>query len=124
MLMSALFLKQLTPATELKTYVEDTKLEKRHAMGHPIVASTGNVTSMLEPAMKIISLDAPNVWMDSRPADSGPSFELPLDLPAEIDQRDIEDLQTLAQWYKASSNEFAATDGILADIDQLKTAAE
>ena len=42
--------------------------------------------------MKIISLDAPNVWMDSRPADSGPSFELPLDLPPEIDQRDIEDL--------------------------------
>ena len=79
---------------------------------------------MLELAMKIISLDAPNVWMDSRPADSGPSFELPLDLPPEIDQRDIEDLQTLAQWYKASSNEFAATDGILADIDQLKTAAE
>ena len=79
---------------------------------------------MLEPAMKIISLDAPNVWMDSRPADSGPSFELPLDIPAEIDQRDIEDLQTLAQWYKASSNEFAAPDGILADIDQLKTAAE
>ena len=47
---------------------------------------------MLELAMKIISLDAPNVWMDSRPADSGPSFELPLDLPPEIDQRDIEDL--------------------------------
>jgi len=52
---------------------------------------------MLELAMKIISLDAPNVWMDSRPADSGPSFELPLALPPEIDQRDIEDLQTLAQ---------------------------
>ena len=40
--------------------------------------------------MKIISLDAPNVRMVSRPSDSGPSFELPLDLPPEIDQRDID----------------------------------
>jgi len=122
--MSAQFSEQLTSATELKTYVESTDRERRHATWLPFAASSGNVTSMLELAMKIISLDAPNVWMDSRPADSGPSFELPLDLPAEIDQRDIEDLQTLAQWYKTSSNEFAETDGIPADFDQLKLAAE
>ena len=122
--MSARFLKQLTPASELKTYVEGIDRERRHATWHPIETSTGNVTSMLELAMKIISLDAPNVWMDSRPADSGPSFELPLDLPPEIDQRDIEDLQTLAQWYKTTSSKFAETDEILADFDQLKSTVE
>ena len=72
--------------------------------------------------MKVISLDAPNVRMVTRPSDSGPSFELPLDLPPEIDQRDIEDLQTLAQWYKSASVELAEIDDIFADFDELKSA--
>ena len=73
--------------------------------------------------MKIISLDAPNVRMVSRPSDSGPSFELPLDLP-EIDQRDIEDLQILAQFYKAASVELAEIDEIFTSFDDLKSAIE
>lgn len=74
--------------------------------------------------MKIISLNAPNVRMVSRPSDSGPSFELPLDLPPEIDQRDIEDLQTLAQWYKSAPIEFAEIDDIFTNFDDLKSAFE
>ena len=74
--------------------------------------------------MKIISLDAPNVRMVSRPSDSGLSFELPLDLPPEIDQRDIEDLQILAQFYKAASVELAEIDEIFTSFDDLKSAIE
>ena len=74
--------------------------------------------------MKIISLDAPNVRMVSRPSDSGPSFELPLDLPPEIDQRDIEDLQILVQFYKAASVELAEIDDIFTNFDDLKSAIE
>lgn len=74
--------------------------------------------------MKIISLNAPNVRMATRPSDSGPSFELPLDLPPEIDQRDIEDLQTLANWYKETSVEFAEIDEIFKNFDNLKSELE
>ena len=72
--------------------------------------------------MKVISLDASNVRMVTRPSDSGPSFELPIDLPPEIDQRDIEDLQTLAQWYKSASVEFAEIDDVFCDFENLKSA--
>lgn len=70
--------------------------------------------------MKVISLDSPNTKMVSRPSDSGPSFDLPLDLPPEIDQRDIEDLQILAQFYKSASIEFAEIDDIFTDFDDLQ----
>lgn len=74
--------------------------------------------------MKIIALDAPNVRMATRPSDSGPSFELPLDLLPEIDQRDIEDLQTLAQWFNETSIELAEIDDIFSDFDDLKSALD
>jgi hypothetical protein len=72
--------------------------------------------------MKVISLDAPNVRMVSRPSNSGPGFELPLDLPPEIDQRDIEDLQTLAKWYKSASIECEEIDEVFCDFEELKAA--
>ena len=74
--------------------------------------------------MKIIALDAPNVCMATRPSDSGPSFELPLDLLREINQRDIEDLQTLAQWFKETSIELAEIDDVFSDSDELKSVFE
>lgn len=74
--------------------------------------------------MKIIALDAPNVRMATRPSDSGPSFDLPLDLFPEIDQRDIEDLQTLAQWFKETSIELAEIDDVFSDYEDLKSAFE
>jgi len=74
--------------------------------------------------MKIIALDAPNVRMATRVPDSGPSVELPLDLLPEIDQRDIEDLQTLAQWFKETSIELAEIDEVFCDFDNLKSAFE
>ncbi|MGZ0168833.1 MAG: hypothetical protein ACKVHE_04710 [Planctomycetales bacterium] len=70
--------------------------------------------------MKVISLDAPNVRMVSRPSDFGPSLELPPDLPPEFNQRDIEDLQTLARWYKSASMELAEIDDFFTDFDKLK----
>ena len=75
-------------------------------------------------SMKIIALNAPNVRMATRVSDSGPSFELPLDLLPEIDQRDIEDLQTLAKWFKETSVELAEIDDVFCDFDILKSAFE
>jgi hypothetical protein len=72
--------------------------------------------------MKVISLDAPNVRMVTRPSDSGPSFELPFDLSPEIDQRDIEDLQTLAEWYRSASIECADIDAVFCNYEELKAA--
>lgn len=71
--------------------------------------------------MKILSPNAPNVRMATRVADSGPSFDLPFDLPPEIDQRDIEDLQILAQWYKATSVELAEIDDVFSNFADLKS---
>ena len=70
--------------------------------------------------MKIIALNSPNVRMTTRPSDSGPSFDLPLDLLPEIDQRDIEDLQTMAKWYQETSIEFAEIDELFANFNDLK----
>jgi hypothetical protein len=74
--------------------------------------------------MKIIAPDAPNVRMATRVSNSGPSFELPLDLLPEINQRDIEDLQTLAKWFKETSIELAEIDDVFSDFDHLKCAFE
>lgn len=74
--------------------------------------------------MKIIALDAPNVRMATRPSDSGPSLDLPLDLLPEIDQRDIEDLQTLARWFQETSIELAEIDDVFCDFEDLKSAFE
>ncbi|MBL6706114.1 MAG: hypothetical protein ISQ06_08385, partial [Planctomycetaceae bacterium] len=38
----------------------------------------------------------------------------------EIDQRDIEDLQTLAKWYEETSIEFAEIDELFANFNDLK----
>ena len=89
----------------------------------PLETSPGTFITESEFAMKVISLDAPNVRMVSRPADSGPTFELPLDLPPEIDQRDIEDLRILAKWYKSAA-EFAEIDDIFCSFDNLKLAID
>tara|TARA_R110002072_G_scaffold303109_1_gene493959 strand:+ start:54875 stop:55102 length:228 start_codon:yes stop_codon:yes gene_type:complete len=70
--------------------------------------------------MKIIALNSPNVRMATRLSDSGPSVDLSLDLYPEIDQRDIEDLQTLAKWYQESSVEFAEIDELFANFKDLK----
>ena len=72
--------------------------------------------------MKTISIDAPNVRMESCSPDADARLELPLDLPPEIDQRDIEDLQTLAKWFKSASIEFADIDDIFSNFDELKPA--
>ncbi|MFT5323767.1 MAG: hypothetical protein ACI8P0_001618 [Planctomycetaceae bacterium] len=74
--------------------------------------------------MKTIALDAPNVRMATRVSDSGPSLELPLDLFPEINQRDIEDLQTLAKWFKETSIELAEIDDVFSDFDILKSALD
>jgi len=74
--------------------------------------------------MKIIALDAPNVRMATRVSDSDPSLELPLDLLPEIDQRDIEDLQTLAKWFNETSIELAEIDEVFCNFDNLKSAFE
>ncbi|MFT4557856.1 MAG: hypothetical protein ACI92S_003230 [Planctomycetaceae bacterium] len=74
--------------------------------------------------MKTIALDAPNVRMATRVSDSGPSLELPLDLFPEINQRDIEDLQTLAKWFKETSVELAEIDDVFSDFDILKSALD
>ncbi|NQV22759.1 MAG: hypothetical protein HQ518_00185 [Rhodopirellula sp.] len=70
--------------------------------------------------MKVISLNDPNVRMTSRPTDAGLSLDLPLDVPPEIDQRDIEDLQILARWYKSAAIELADIDNVFSHYDELK----
>lgn len=71
--------------------------------------------------MKTISLDAPNVRMETCLRDSDANLELAFDLPPEIDQRDIEDLQTLAKWYKSATIEFADIDDVFSEFDDLKS---
>jgi hypothetical protein len=115
------FYERLPPRSDLRAYVKHIDRERRHETSPPTETSTGYVTSKLELAMKIIAPDAPNVRMVSRPSDSGPSFDLPLDVPPEIDQRDIEDLQILAQWYKSASIELAEIDSIFAEYDDLRS---
>ena len=72
--------------------------------------------------MKTISIDAPNVCMESCQADFATSPDLQLDFPEGIDQRDIEDLQILAKWFESTSIEFEDLDEVFCDFDQLKSA--
>jgi hypothetical protein len=72
--------------------------------------------------MKTISTDAPNVCMESCVTDPDARIELPFELPPEIDQRDIEDLQTLAKWFESATIEFADIDDIFSNFDDLKPA--
>jgi hypothetical protein len=72
--------------------------------------------------MKTISIDAPNVPMETCATHADAHLELTIDLPPEINQRDIEDLQTLAKWFKSASIEFADIDNIFSNFDELKPA--
>ena len=69
--------------------------------------------------MKTISFDTPTVQMASRRQDANIEFDIDADLPCGIDQRDIEDLQTLAKWFESSTIKFADIDDVFSNYDQL-----
>jgi hypothetical protein len=73
--------------------------------------------------MKTISLDTPAVRMKPRHQESDMGFDELAELPCGIDQRDIEDLQTLARWYESSEIKFADIDDVFSNFDQLKFSA-
>lgn len=71
--------------------------------------------------MKTISRNTPSVRMKSRLEDADVDLDLDENLPCGIDQRDIEDLQTVARWFESAKIEFADIDDVFSNYDQLKT---
>lgn len=70
--------------------------------------------------MKTISHNTPTVRMKSRYDDADIEMEPGVSLPCGIDQRDIEDLQTVARWFESTKIEFADIDDVFSNYDQLK----
>lgn len=72
--------------------------------------------------MNTISLDAPFVTAKSRHRVETATIDEQQELPPEIDQRDLEDLQIVARWYETASIEKEAIDDVFSNYGELKSA--